>query len=61
MAVGPATTTEQDKKLDEAAQRFGKQSGMAAGIELRQYISRHTDTYACGPTSAVSLPQQVTQ
>jgi hypothetical protein len=61
IAITPATTPEQDKKLDEVAKKHGQKTGMAAGIVLRQYISRHTDTYAYGPVSAADLEKHVTQ
>lgn len=61
IAVGPTTTPEQDKKLDEVAKKHGQKTGMAAGLVLRQYISRHTDTYAYGPVSATDLLTHVTQ
>jgi hypothetical protein len=61
IGIGPATTPEQDKKLDEVAKKHGQKSGMAAGLVLRQYISRHTDTFAYGPVSAADLLKHVTQ
>jgi hypothetical protein len=61
LGISPATTPEQDKKLDEVAKKHGQKTGMAAGIVLRQYISRHTDTYAYGPTTAAGLLKHVTQ
>jgi len=61
VAVSPATTPEQDKKVDEVAKKHGQKTGMAAGLVMRQYISRHTDTYAYGPVSAADLLKHVTQ
>jgi len=61
VAISPATTPEQDKKVDEVMKKHGKKTGMAAGVVLRQYISRHTDTYAYGPVNASDLLKQVTQ
>jgi hypothetical protein len=61
LGVTPASTPEQDKKLDEVAKKHGQKTGMAAGIVMRQYISRHTDTYAYGPTTAAGLLHHVTQ
>jgi hypothetical protein len=61
IGIGPATTPEQDKKLDEVAKKHGQKTGMAAGLVLRQYISRHTDTFAYGPVSAADLLKHVTQ
>lgn len=61
IGITPATTPEQDKKLDEVLRKHGKKAGMAQGIVLRQYISRHTDTFAYGPVSAADLLKHVTQ
>lgn len=61
IGIGPATTPEQDKKLDDVTKKHGKPTGMAGGLVLRQYISRHTDTFAYGPVSAADLLKHVTQ
>jgi len=61
VGIGPATTPEQDAKLDAVSKKRGKKTGMAAGIVLRQYISRHTDTFAYGPVSAPDLLKRATQ
>ena len=61
IGISPATTPEQDKKVDEVAKKHGNKTGMAAGLVMRQYISRHTDTYAYGPVSAADLLKHVTQ
>jgi hypothetical protein len=61
IAISPATTPEQDKKLDAVSMKHGKKTGMAAGLVLRQYISRHTDTFAYGPARATDLLKHVTQ
>jgi hypothetical protein len=41
--------------------KHGMKTGLAAGVVLRQYISRHTDTYALGPVSAAELLKQATE
>ena len=61
IGIRPDTTPEQDTKVDEVAKKRGMKTGMAAGLLLRQYISRHTDTFALGPVSAAELVKQVTQ
>ena len=61
IGISPATTPEQDKKVDEVAKKHGKKTGMAAGLVMRQYISSHTDTFAYGPVSAPDLLKHVTQ
>ncbi len=61
VAISPATTPAQDAKLDDVAKSHGQKTGMAAGIVLRQFITRHTDTFAYGPVSAADLLKHVTQ
>lgn len=61
LAISPATTPEQDKKVDEVARKHGQKTGMAAGLVMRQYINSHTDTYAYGPVSAADLLKHLTQ
>jgi hypothetical protein len=61
LGIRPVTTPAQDKKVDELMKKRGMKTGMAAGIVLRQYVSRHTDTYAMGPVSAAELVKQATQ
>ena len=55
IAINPATTPEQDRKLDEIAAEKGLKTGFAASLELRHYISRHSDTFAVGPVRAAEL------
>jgi len=55
IAIGPDTTSEQDKKQDEMAKAKGLTTGFRAGLELRQYMASHTDTFARGPLSAAEL------
>jgi hypothetical protein len=61
LGIRPVTTAEQDKKSDAAMKKRGMKTGLAAGVVLRQYITRHTDTYALGPVSAAELLKQSTQ
>jgi hypothetical protein len=61
LGIRSVTTAEQDKKSDEAMKKRGMKVGLAAGVVLRQYISRHTDTYAIGPLSAAEMLKQSTQ
>ena len=61
LGIRPVTTPAQDKKADEVMKKRGMKTGMAAGLVLRQYISRHTDTYALGPVTAAELVKQATQ
>jgi hypothetical protein len=52
MGINPPTTPAQDAALDAAAKKLGVMSGPRVGLELRKYITSHTDTYAIGPISA---------
>jgi hypothetical protein len=61
IAISPVTTPEQDKKVDAVMAKHGKKTGMAGGIVMRQYISRHTDTFAYGPVGAADLLKHVTE
>lgn len=51
VVISPQTTAAQDDATDAAAAKMGLVSGPRAGIELRKYISSHTDTMARGPSS----------
>lgn len=55
MAIGKATTPEQDAKIDEMSKAKGLSTGMKASLEFRQYIATHTDTSAMGPFTAAEL------
>ena len=48
-------TDEQVAAGDAAAQARGLAIGAAAGIQLRQYVAEHTDTFAGGPMTATEL------
>ena len=51
LAIDPVTTPAQDAAIDAAAGRWAwRRSGPA--LELRKYISMHTDTFAIGPVTA---------
>lgn len=55
IAIAAATTDAQDGKLDELAKAKGLTTGFRAGLELRQYMASHTDTFARGPLGAGEL------
>ncbi|UCF66870.1 MAG: hypothetical protein JSV80_13955 [Acidobacteriota bacterium] len=57
LAIAPVTTPEQDKKIEELAKKKNLPTGFAAGLELRQYILKHTDTFSWGPISVEELIQ----
>ena len=51
LVINPVTTPAQDAALDAAGKKMGV-NVMRGGIELRKYISSHTDTFVRGPMSA---------
>jgi membrane-bound lytic murein transglycosylase B len=51
VVVSPATTEAQDDAIDAVARKRGM-NPRRGGLELRKYISSHTDTFTRGPTSA---------
>lgn len=55
VSIGPALTDEQNEAVDAAARARGLKTGGQAGIEFRQYVAWHTDTYAGGPMTAAEL------
>lgn len=52
LTIAPQTTEAQDEALEAAAGRMGVQSGPRIGLELRQHIAEHSDTFVAGPTTA---------
>ncbi|MEO6225741.1 MAG: hypothetical protein ABIO80_07830, partial [Sphingomicrobium sp.] len=52
MGISPVTTDAQDQAMDAAAKKMGIASGPRVPLELRKYISSHTDTYTIGPLTA---------
>jgi membrane-bound lytic murein transglycosylase B len=51
LVIGPMTTPAQDAATAAAGKRLGINT-MRGGIELRKYITSHTDTFVRGPISA---------
>lgn len=51
VVVSPVTTEAQDAAVDAAAAKLGLNPARG-GLELRKYISSHTDTFTRGPISA---------
>ena len=51
MVIGPVTTEAQDKATEAAGKRMGVNT-MRGGLELRKYITSHTDTFTRGPMTA---------
>lgn len=55
VAIGPETTPEQDRKVDELSRQRGLSTGMKASLEFRGMIAWHTDTMTIGPVAAGDL------
>lgn len=51
LVVNPETTEAEDAALDAAGKKMGVNM-MRSGLEMRKYISSHTDTYVRGPMTA---------
>ena len=51
VVIYPQTTKAQDDAIDAVAKKMGM-NPRRGGLDLRKYISSHTDTMARGPTSA---------
>jgi len=47
-------------KVDEMARKRGLKVGPQGGLEFRQMIASHTDTFAAGPFTAAQLVERVT-
>ena len=52
LAIDPVTTPAQDAAIDAALKKMGLGAGPAQSLELRKYISMHTDTFTIGPVTA---------
>lgn len=55
LQIAPDLSDEQDDAVDAAAEAKGLKTGPPSGIELRQYVAWHTDTFAAGPMTAAEL------
>jgi len=55
LQIATDLTAEQAEAVDAADQAAGLTTGVAAGVELRQYVAWHTDTFAGGPMTASEL------
>lgn len=51
VVISPATTEAQDDAVDAVARKMGM-NPRRGGLDLRKYVTRHTDTYTRGPTTA---------
>jgi hypothetical protein len=61
MGINPAATPAGDAAFDAAAKKLGLPNGPGVGLELRKYISMHTDTYTVGPMTAAQYLAYVGQ
>lgn len=59
--IAPVTTPQQDAAIDAAAAKLGATGGPMAGIEMRKFISEHSDTFATGPTTAAAWLKRLGQ
>jgi hypothetical protein len=57
----PGAQAELDKKIDAASKKRGLATGMKAGLELRKYLSWHTDTATRGPVAAQALVDEASK
>jgi hypothetical protein len=51
VVVSPATTEAQDDAIDAIARKMGI-NPRRGGLDLRKYLTSHTDTFTRGPTTA---------
>lgn len=61
VAIAPVMDDAMNQKSDAAAKSHGLTTGMRAGLELRELMASHTDTYAAGPSTATQLVQEANQ
>jgi|SoiMethySBSTD1v2_1073268.scaffolds.fasta_scaffold69335_2 hypothetical protein len=54
-----AAQAELDKKQEAAAKKKGLTTGPKQGIEIRQFVSWHTDTFVAGPLTAAQMVEAV--
>lgn len=57
--ISPRNTPEQDRAVEAASQRMGMRAGPRMGLELRQHIAEHSDTFAAGPMTAADWLKQL--
>jgi hypothetical protein len=61
IALAPAMDDALRAKADAAARAQGQSTGMKSGLELRELMASHTDTYVSGPSTAAELVQEATR
>ncbi len=55
ISIAPMPTDAQDDKIDQMLGQRGMKSGFKGGLELRQTMASHTDTFAAGPLTAAEI------
>jgi hypothetical protein len=61
LSIGPAPTPEQTTKLEELAKARGLTIRGRAAVEIRQFMSSHTDTRVVGPFTAAEMLKQISE
>lgn len=59
LSIRAQTTPEQDRAVDAASVKAGVAVGPRLGMELREHIAEHTDTFVAGPTTAAEWLSRV--
>jgi len=55
LQIAADLSDEQGDAVDAAAEARGLKTGPPSGIEFRQYVAWHTDTFVAGPMTAAEL------
>jgi hypothetical protein len=58
IAIAPAHNDAIDSKADAIAKQRGLTIGMRSGLELRELMASHTDTYVAGPMTAAEMVEE---
>lgn len=56
--LGAAKQEKMDTKIEKLSKKKKMATGMRVGLEFRQFISSHTDTYVLGPFTAAELVKE---
>ncbi|MFA5941468.1 MAG: hypothetical protein WC809_19135 [Sinimarinibacterium sp.] len=55
LTIAPQLSEADSNKVDELTKKKGMKIGFPAGLEYRQFVTTHTDTFARGPMTAADL------
>lgn len=61
MIISPVATPEQDRATEAELKRMGGPSGPKLGLEMRQHVAEHSDTFVAGPTTAADWLKRIEQ